>query len=220
MLTRKDLGRGCWIDLDPAWMDPDAATALLDALRAEVAWERRPVIYQDLVVEQPRLVGWAGALPYRYSGATLDPRPFGPALEALTAQIAALCGVPFNHVVCNRYRDGRDHMAVHADNEPELGREPVIAALSLGATRDFRLELKRKRSVKRTLTLRHGSLLVMGGALQHQWRHSVPKMGAEVGERINVTFRLLHGPPGWRSPRPSDLADEPDPTDEDPPEGA
>jgi alkylated DNA repair dioxygenase AlkB len=201
MLTRKDLSRRSWIDHDPDFLDPIEGSALLATLLETVAWERRPVVYRELVVEQPRLVGWGGELPYRYSGATLDPRPLTPELSALRDRVATACGVAFNHVVCNRYRDGRDHMAVHADNEPELGYEPVIAALSLGATREFRLELRHKRHVKRTLMLRHGSLFVMGGALQHQWRHSVPKMGPEVGERVNITFRLLHGPPGWRHPR-------------------
>lgn len=199
MLRDIDLKGGTWLRYDPAWMPPEEATALMAALLAELAFEERPVVMGEVEVLQPRLVGWAGALPYRYSGQTLPPRAAGPALEALWPRVEEAVGARFNHAVVNRYRDGRDHMGVHADNEPELGQEPLIAALSLGATRAFRLELKHRRGLKRTMRLPHGSLLVMGGACQHKWRHSVPRAGPEVGERLNVTFRWLHGPPGWRA---------------------
>jgi alkylated DNA repair dioxygenase AlkB len=111
----------------------------------------------------------------------------------------------FNHAVLNRYRDGGDHMGWHADDERELGQDPLIAALSLGAVRPFQLSPKRKRRTVRTLNLASGSLLVMGGALQHTWYHGVPVDRSASGERINLTFRKLLGPPGevpdWRPPR-------------------
>lgn len=190
---------GAWLVHDRAWLPPDAADALLAALRDEVCWESRAIVALGRPVLQPRLVGWAGELPYRYSGQTLEPRPPGPALQALWGQVEASCGRPFNHVVLNRYRDGRDHMALHADNEPELGRCPLIAAISLGCPRPFVLEPKdrRARKARRRLLLEHGSLLVMGGRTQHTWRHAVPRRDTP-DERINVTFRWLHGPPGWR----------------------
>ena len=84
-------------------------------------------------------------------------------------------------------------MGLHTDREPQLGDAPLIAALSLGVTRTFRLEWKYKRSRKRTLRLPHGSLLLMGGTLQRHWRHAVPRAPGETGERLNVTFRWLHG---------------------------
>lgn len=200
MLREIDLKAGTWLRYDPCWLPAEEATALLAALLAEVDFEERPVVTGETVIMQPRRVGWAGELPYHYSGQTLPPRQVGPVLAALWPRIEEAVGARFNHAVLNRYRDGRDHMGLHADNEPELGREPVIAALSLGATREFRLELKHRRAVKRTMRLPHGSLLVMGGACQHKWRHAVPRAPVEVGERLNVTFRWLHGPPGWRAP--------------------
>ncbi|MCB9779287.1 MAG: alpha-ketoglutarate-dependent dioxygenase AlkB [Alphaproteobacteria bacterium] len=200
-MNRTELGQGCWYDLDQEWLSEAEADGLMQALLAELTWEERPVVAFGQEILQPRLVGWAGELPYRYSGQTLPPRAPTPTLSALWERVQEAVGEPLNHAVVNRYRDGRDHMAMHADNEPELGQFPVIAAVSLGAPRKFMLEWKVKRKRRRTLRLRPGSLLVMGGAMQRKWRHSVPKMAEVTDERINVTFRFLHGPPGWRDPR-------------------
>jgi alkylated DNA repair dioxygenase AlkB len=100
----------------------------------------------------------------------------------------------FNSVLGNLYRDGRDSMGFHADNEKELGRDPVIASLSLGATRRFQLRhAKRKDVAGLDLALASGSLLIMRGATQHHFRHGVPKEKAPTGERINLTFRRILG---------------------------
>ncbi|MCB9662732.1 MAG: alpha-ketoglutarate-dependent dioxygenase AlkB [Alphaproteobacteria bacterium] len=190
-----------WVDHDPAWLAPAEADAMLAALLEAMTWEHRDIVVFGRPIPQPRLIAWAGDLPYRYSGQTLEPRAAPPVLSALQARIEEAVGARFNHVLLNRYRDGRDHMARHADNEPELGRCPLIAALSLGVPRRFVLERKHGRT-KRTLMLAHGSLMVMGGTCQHTWRHAVPRMATVTGERVNLTLRLLHGPPGWRTPRP------------------
>jgi alkylated DNA repair dioxygenase AlkB len=98
-------------------------------------------------------------------------------------------------------------MASHADNEPELGYCPVIAALSVGALRTFRItpkftrDKKLQKRLRKNLALSNGSLMVMGGRLQHTWRHEVPKALKVKGERINLTFRWVKGPPGWREPK-------------------
>ncbi|MEC7949182.1 MAG: alpha-ketoglutarate-dependent dioxygenase AlkB, partial [Myxococcota bacterium] len=185
-----------WYALARGWMDADEATLLHADLLSQTSWETRPVRGPDgQETVQPRLVGWAGSLPYTYSGQTLPPRPPTPALAALWARIESASGRRFNHAVVNRYRNGFDHMGLHTDREPQLGEEPLIAALSLGATRTFRLEWKYKRRRKRTLALPHGSLLLMGGSLQKHWRHAVPRAPAGTGERLNVTFRWLYGPP-------------------------
>ena len=107
---------------------------------------------------------------------------------------------PFNHVVLNRYASGRDKLGMHADDEWQLGRNPTIAALSVGADRWFTIapKDKRTRKKKKRFVLHHGSLLVMGGAMQHTWRHGLPGTSDPVGERVNLTFRWLKGPPGWR----------------------
>jgi alkylated DNA repair dioxygenase AlkB len=208
-LNHDHIGQGAWLHYDAAFLAPDEADALFAALRELVPWEERAIVVFGKEVVQPRLVSWYGDLPYRYSGQTLDPRPLPPVVAALNERVAALCGVPFNHIVLNLYRNGKDHVAMHCDAEPELGREPVIASLSLGARRKFIMRPKRRKFWK-SMSLDHGSLLVMGGTCQHKWRHGVPKQPGSVGERINVTFRLLHGPPGWRQPR--DVAPD-EPTD-------
>ena len=94
-------------------------------------------------------------------------------------------------MLLNLYRDGRDGMGWHADDEPELGRDPVIASVSLGATRRFCLRHRRRRNLRLDLPLPHGSLLCMSGATQHHWVHALPKTAPPVGERINLTFRLV-----------------------------
>jgi alkylated DNA repair dioxygenase AlkB len=204
-MRRLDLKDGAWLELEEDWISPEEATALLQALIDEEPWEQRPIMVFGREIMQPRLISWAGELPYRYSGQTLPPRTPSPRLAGLLEQLSARCGVTFNHVLLNRYRDGSDHMSRHSDDEPELGRNPVIAAISLGAPRRFHLEHKRKRSLKRHVRLTHGSLMVMGGSMQHTWRHAVPKMASITEERINLTLRCLRGPPGWRQagePRP------------------
>ena len=92
-------------------------------------------------------------------------------------------------MLLNLYRDGRDGMGWHADDEPELGRNPVIASVSLGAARRFCLRHRRRKELKVDFVLPHGSLLCMGGATQHHWVHALPKTRLPVGERINLTLR-------------------------------
>lgn len=199
-MKRTKMPGDAWIDYGAEWLSKPDADALLHELIDELQWEQRPINVFGREVMQPRLICWAGELPYKYSGQVLEPRPLTGRLAELNARISEEVGVPFNHVLCNRYRDGKDHMGWHADDERELGRNPVIAALSLGARRKFNLHRKKKKGQKRHFQLANGSLLVMGGACQHSWRHSVPKMAAIQSERINLTFRYLKGPPGWREP--------------------
>lgn len=199
----EELSPGAWIRYEPQWLSVEEADALFEALRAELPWEERPILVAGREVLQPRLVAWEGEIAYRYSGQTLRVAPITARTRALMERAAATAGGPFNHALFNWYRDGKDHIGFHADNEPELGRNPLIASLSLGAPRRFRLERKGRRHTRRDLELAHGSLLVMGGTLQHHWYHAVPR-AAGVGGRVNVTFRWMRGPPGWREwgPRP------------------
>ena len=162
-----------------------------------MGWELRPIVAFGREILQPRLIGWAGDLAYRYSGQELPPRSAPPRLSELLARVEAHTGGRFNHVVGNLYRDGQDHVSMHADAEPELGRCPFIASVSLGATRAFVFQRKRNRR-RRTMKLHGGSLLEMGGGFQHQFRHAVPRSSRPLQPRLNLTFRFLHGPPGWR----------------------
>ena len=141
---------------------------------------------------QPRLVGWAGEVAYRYSGQTLEPRPFTDTVRALTERVKDASGARFNHVLLNRYRDGRDSMGMHADDEPELGPDPVVATLSLGAPRRLLLVPRRPRDgERRSLELPPGSLLVMRGACQRRFRHGIPREPDVTEERVSLTFRQV-----------------------------
>lgn len=202
---RVDLDRACWYVYEPGWLPPGEADAQLAALLADSEWVQRPIVARGREVMQPRLMDWYGETPYRYSNLVLDPRPMPPRIVDLNDRASRFAGESFDHVLLNLYRNGRDSIGMHADNEPELGWEPVIGSLSLGAPRKFVIQHKQKRSWRRTIVLEHGSMLVMGGAFQRRWRHGVPATTLVDAPRINVTFRRLFGPPGWRpEPRPLD----------------
>ena len=195
MQSRIDLDGGAWIDC-AAWIDLPEADRLLSALRDELAWEQREIVLFGRRVLQPRLIAWAGSLGYRYSGQTLEPRAATPTTAELMARVAAHTRVPFNHVLVNRYRDGSDSIGLHADDEAELGPDPVVATLSLGATRRFVMK-PRRASVgrSRSFDVHHGSLLVMGGTCQRHYLHGVPRQPGVASERISLTFRRLFRAP-------------------------
>lgn len=191
-LVRLPLARGAWLQHEPAWLSPDEADAALRALRDELEWEQREIVLFGRRILQPRLIAWAGDLGYRYSGQTLEPRAFTPAARALLDRVSAETGGAFNHLLVNRYRSGDDSMGLHADDEPELGADPLVATVSLGASRRFVVRPRRKGDPARhDLTLGHGALLVMGGTCQRHYVHGVPRQPGSTGERISLTFRRL-----------------------------
>ena len=193
---RIPLASGAWLDHDPAWLSAPDADAALTALRDELTWEQRAIVIFGRRILQPRLIAWAGDLGYRYSGQTLEPRAFTPAAGQLLQHVRDQAGVPFNHVLVNRYRSGDDSMGLHADDEPELGPDPTVAIVSLGATRRLTIRPRRKPDRSRhDLELGHGALLVMGGTLQRHYVHGVPRRAGAPGERISLTFRRLLRPP-------------------------
>lgn len=170
---------------------PLASSELMARLRAETAWRAETIVLFGRAVAQPRLTAWHGDAAYSYSGLRLAPLPFTPLLLEVKAAVEAASGHRFNSVLLNYYRDGRDSMGMHSDDEPELGRNPAIASLSLGAARDFILRHKRsKRTVK--LALDDGSLLLMAGSTQHHWQHGINKSARPIDARLNLTFRYIH----------------------------
>lgn len=177
----------------PTALAPSEAAPLFDELRAGIRWQQEEVLIFGRRRLVPRLVAWHGdpGAAYRYSGTDHDPEPWTPALERVRARVRALTGADFNAVLLNLYRDGRDGMGWHADDESELGRNPVIASVSLGATRRFCLRHRKRRALKLALDLPSGSLLMMGGATQHHWLHALPRTQRPTGERINLTFRRV-----------------------------
>lgn len=177
----------------PGWLGRAEADALFERVMEEVRWETHRIRMFGRVVDSPRLSSWIGdpGAAYTYSRTRFEPRPWPPALQALRARVDAAAGVAMNSVLANLYRDGADHMGWHADDEPELGPQPVIASLSLGATRRFVLRHRRDPGRKAAIDLTHGSLLVMAGDLQANWQHALNKTARPVGPRVNLTFRRL-----------------------------
>jgi alkylated DNA repair dioxygenase AlkB len=129
---------------------------------------------------------------YGYSGIKLEPVPWQALVSEIKQYMQTLSGTDFNSVLLNYYRDGQDSVAWHADDEAELGSNPVIASLSLGAQRMFHLRHKRDKSRDRyRMALRNGSVLIMGNTLQNNWLHQLPKEFNLQSPRINLTFRKV-----------------------------
>lgn len=190
-IERWDLADGATLTLYPQWLAPPEASRVFRSLRDEVDWKQRAIRILGRDVMQPRLTAWYGDAAYTYSGVTLQPLPWTALLSSLRERIIADVGVSYNSVLCNLYRSGADSMGLHSDDEQELGDSPVIASLSLGATRRFVLRHKRKRAPPVRVDLASGSLLVMGPATQSFWRHELPKDPGAHAERINLTFRRI-----------------------------
>jgi len=170
-----------------------AAQTWFARLLAEVPWERHRLRIFGRAVDSPRLSCWIGDADavYTYSRTRFEPRPWTPALRELRTALSRICGEVYNSVLCNLYRDGHDAMGWHSDDEPELGTAPVIASLSFGATRRFRLRHRRDPALRAEIPLESGSLLLMAGATQKNYRHDLPRTAREVGPRINLTFRNI-----------------------------
>ena len=187
---------------EPAFLPAAEAEALLAQLTTDVAWEQRSIRIFGQEIPQPRLTAWYGDAEarYTYSGLAWEPRPWLPALQALRQRVEAATATRFNSVLLNLYRDGRDSMGWHADDEPELGPAPAIASLSLGAARQFRLRPRAGGPAHPPfgLALPTGSLLLMCGPTQQHWQHALPKTARPVGPRLNLTFRWVAavGAPG------------------------
>ncbi|MCX7096001.1 MAG: alpha-ketoglutarate-dependent dioxygenase AlkB [Methylobacter sp.] len=165
---------------------------LFARLQAELAWQEESIFIYGRQVKVPRLMCWYGDSDawYQYSGVNHQPLPWTPTLQTIRKSIERQCRCRFNSVLANLYRDGNDSMGCHADDEKELGQNPVIASLSLGDQRVFKLHHKKCRE-KLDIVLSHGDLLVMAGSLQHHWLHSVPKTKKLKTPRINLTFREI-----------------------------
>lgn len=168
------------------WPNGEVLRRLID----ETDWRAETIVVYGKRHLQPRLTAWHGDAAYTYSGLRLEPLPFTPLLQTIRAAVEQATGHRFNSVLLNYYRNERDSMGMHADDEPELGPEPAIASLSFGATRTFIL---RHRQSKRTLKidLGDGSLLLMAGKFQQAWLHGINKVVRPVGPRINLTFRYI-----------------------------
>ncbi len=166
---------------------------LFEKLTSNITWRQESILIFGRKVLTPRLTAWygdAGAV-YKYSGVSFDPLPWTEELLYIRSKAEALAGTTFNSVLLNLYRDGNDSMGWHSDDEPELGRDPIIASVNLGEARRFDLRLKSDHHQKQQIMLEDGSVLLMKGDLQHHWQHQVAKSGKVKGQRINLTFRTI-----------------------------
>lgn len=172
---------------------PMSSSRIMERLRMETVWRHEEVLVWGKRHLQPRLTAWYGdpGRSYAYSGTLLHPLPWTDLLLALRREVERLTKSTFNSVLLNRYRDGSDRMGFHSDNEPSLGREPIIASLSFGAVRTLVFKNKRDKTVPlKKLPLPDGSLLLMKGETQMNWLHGINKENV-TGDRINLTFRNI-----------------------------
>jgi alkylated DNA repair dioxygenase AlkB len=142
---------------------------------------------------KPRLEAFyaENELTYSYSGKQMKTQPFFDEIEELKKRVESMSNLDFNAVLINLYRNGMDSNGWHADNEKELGRNPVIASVSFGAERSFHLQHNTITDAKLKITLENGSLLLMKGETQHFWKHQIPKTAKSIAPRINLTFRII-----------------------------
>jgi len=177
----------------PYFIASEVATQYFKIFKETIPWQQDDIKVFGKVYAQPRLTAFYGNGPksYSYSNITMQPRPFTKELLEIKHKIEAIDGVTFNSCLLNLYRTGRDSNGWHADDEKELGQNPIIASISLGKERSFHLRYKRNPKIKHKIVLGTGSLLLMKGNTQHHWQHQIPKTTKPIKERINLTFRLL-----------------------------
>lgn len=180
------------IEYHEGFLGSAAGATLYTAIMAETNWRQETVKVYGKEYLTPRLSCWMGEswMDYSYSNLTMRATPWTGTLLSVKQKIEDQTGESFNSVLINYYRDGDDSNGWHSDDEPELGQQPTIASLSLGAARDFKLRHKYNKSLKSSICLAHGSLLMMRGRTQSHWQHHVPKR-AKAEARINLTFRTV-----------------------------
>lgn len=179
--------------LFPTWLATNAATDYFNYFLHNLNWQKETIQMYGKQIICPRLTCWYGDkdIAYRYSGTQHIASGWDKQLLELKEKITQDTHYQFNSVLANLYRHGQDRMGWHSDNEKELGENPTLASVSLGAERKFLFKHKRKK-IKHEILLPHGSLLIMTGATQHHWYHGLPTVQAVKQPRINLTYRLIN----------------------------
>ena len=177
----------------PTFLSKKEADLLYAVFLETTPWQKDNISVYGKTYEQPRLTSLYGVneKPYSYSNISMYPNPMTPILKDLLSKIENKTEHSFNAVLLNLYRDGKDSNGWHADNEKELGENPIIASISLGQERYFHLKHREIKEERFKIKLAHGSLLLMAGALQHHWLHQIPKTTRPLKQRINLTFRNI-----------------------------
>lgn len=176
------------------FLNLNQAQSYFGALINSINWKQEEIKLYGKVFPVPRMTAWYGYqdFNYSYSGIMCNPNPWTPELMEIKKSIEEFMPEEdFNSVLLNLYRNGNDSVSWHSDDEKELGQNPTIASLSLGATRRF--DLKHRTTVGKSfkIDLSPGSLIVMNGEFQHFWRHQIPKQPKIDKPRINLTFRTI-----------------------------
>ncbi|MBC7713425.1 MAG: alpha-ketoglutarate-dependent dioxygenase AlkB [Rhizobacter sp.] len=177
----------------PEFFSDEESKKYFQLLENEIEWVQEPIIIFGKKVMQPRLTAWYGdnSDEYSYSGITMKAHPWSKALLEIKNKIESVSGVKFTGALLNFYRDEKDSMGWHKDDEKELGKNPVIGSVSFGATRTFKFQNIKNKEEQVAVDLTDGSYLLMSGETQHCWKHSIPKRTKPLGPRINITFRVI-----------------------------
>ena len=156
-------------------------------------WQHDDITVYGKTYKQPRLTALYGDTnqSYGYSNIVMHPKPFTPTLKVIKKEVESITNFKFNTLLLNLYRNGSDSNGWHADNEKALGKNPVIASVSFGASRPFHFKHRTLKDQRHKLILEHGSLLLMTGEMQHYWLHQITKTKKLIQPRINLTFRKL-----------------------------
>ena len=177
----------------PNFLGAKQADHYFKSIKASTPWQQDDITVFGKTYPQPRLTALFGenSKPYSYSNITMHPHAFTAELLELRNKLQMEIGVHFTSCLLNLYRNGQDSNGWHSDDEKALGKNPIIASISLGQERYFHLKHKLKKDLKQKLLLEHGSLLIMKGETQHCWYHQIPKTAKTIQERINITFRVI-----------------------------
>jgi alkylated DNA repair dioxygenase AlkB len=188
-IKRQEIADGGVLVYHPHFLNEQEADVLFAELKALTPWKQETGTFGRPF---PRLTAYHAdpGVSYTYSGVTHPSSPWPDYLVEIRQRIEEAAGAPFNSLLLNYYRSGNDSIGFHTDAEPELGLNPIVPSVSLGATRQFIMRHMKSKE-RLTFDLLHGSLLIMAGTTQHHWQHGVPKTKASVGERINLTFRNI-----------------------------
>lgn len=177
----------------PNFFNKEKADFYYKSLLATINWQQDYIKFYGKKVPIPRLEAWYGDTDktYTYSGIQLRGNQWTNELLEIKEKIEEESQVVFTNVLINQYRTGKDSVSWHADDEKELGKNPIIASISLGSSRVFQFKHKENPKLKVKITLTHGSFLLMQGETQHHWLHQIPKTQKNISPRINLTFRIL-----------------------------
>ena len=177
----------------PGFFDLKDSNQYFQSLLETISWQQDDINIFGKTYKQPRLTALYANNnePYSYSNITMIPHKFTKELLNIKVKVESVIDTNFTTCLLNLYRNGQDSNGWHADNEKELGSKPIIASVSFGSERLFKLKHRYDKNLKKNLVLQHGSLLIMQGETQHHWLHQIPKTKKEVGKRINLTFRII-----------------------------